>query len=65
MEDRTTIQVPRKLLKEIKRRSYAGRTNAEIIRAALKALDRQRFLEQLEERYEDAHEGRDTLRQVR
>jgi hypothetical protein len=65
MEDRTTVQVPRKLLREIKRRSWAGRTNAEIIQAALHALDRQHFLEILEERYNDAHEGLDTLRQVR
>lgn len=65
MDERTTIQVPRRLLREIKKRSYAGRTNAQIIEAALKALDRQHFLEEMEARYNDAHEGLDTLRQVR
>ena len=56
--------MPRPLLAELRRRGHRGETYAQIIRNALNALDKERFLDGEYDAYLDAVQGRDTLHVV-
>lgn len=64
MDERTTLQVPRPLLARIKKVGHKGQTYAEIIDEALKALQRQRFLDAQYQTFLDMKEGREPFRFV-
>lgn len=64
MEERTTLQVPRPLLAKLKKVGHKGQTYAEVITEALKALERQRFLDAQYTVFQAMKAGREPFRMI-